>query len=825
MSLTAKLYITAIIAGGLACFWNGLELWTCRDPFTYLCLLGLAIGTSLLKVTVPGRHTNISVSFIVVLLSIIDFSYPETLVVGCLAAAVQAVWRKKHLNAIQFLFNLSTVAIAVSVGYAVHHGLDGTLSMVTSIAIAAIAYFLTNTITISAVIGLTTSTSVYKTWRECHSWLLPYYLLGAAIAIMASWGNRRFGLETSVLVLPAAYFLFRAYRLYLERLESATFHAEDVASLHLRTVEALAMAIEAKDLTTHDHLQRVQVYAVELGKALNVTEEDLQALRAASILHDIGKLAVPEHIISKPGKLTSEEFEKMKIHPVVGAEILERVGFPYGVVPIVRFHHEKWNGAGYPDGLKGEAIPLGARILSVVDCFDALVSDRQYRRALPLDDALAVVVSEAGKGFDPRVVEALREHYRDWEKLAQSEVPRGKPIPIGARIADGTVPTAGLQAAVPHDAPQQNFLASIAAAAQEAQGLFELGRNSGNSLNLHETLSVLDSRMRRLIPYDAIAVYVREKDRLIPKYVNGETMRHFSMLPIALGQGISGSVAASGRPIANGDPSVQPGLLNDSTALGRLHSALAIPLEFAAGITGVLTLYHLERDAFTNDHLRVLLALKSKLSLTIENTLRYQQVSVSATTDGLTALPNARTLFLHLDAELTLCKENGSGLAMLLCNLDGFKEVNDRFGHLKGDKILKLVSAGLRDSCREMDYVARMGGDEFVLVLPGLGLQHLDAKLRVLEKMALDAGIAVCGEPLLSLSIGAVSCPEHGRDAESLLAEAERRMYLARRSKHHTNGRTALKEPEPPKSSFSPPSAQQQGAASLQLPHFETQCA
>ena len=217
-----------------------------------------------------------------------------------------------------------------------------------------------------------------------------------------------------------------------------------------------------------------------------------------------------------------------------------------------------------------------------------------------------------------------------------------------------------------------------------------------------------------------------------------------------------------------------------STALGKLHSALAIPLEFAAGITGVLTLYHLERDAFTNDHLRVLLALKSKLSLTIENPLRNQPVSVFATTDGLTALPNARSLFLHLDAELTLCKKNGSGLDMLLCNLDGFKEVNDRFGHLKGNKILKLMSAGVRDSCREMDYVGRMGGDEFVLVLPGQGLQHLDAKLRVLEKMARDAGIAVCGEPLLSLSIGAVSCPEHGRDAESLLAEADRRLYLAK---------------------------------------------
>jgi putative nucleotidyltransferase with HDIG domain len=288
---------------------------------------------------------------------------------------------------------------------------------------------------------------------------------------------------------------------------------------------------------------------VELGKALHVTEEDLRALRAASILHDIGKLAVPEHIISKPGKLTIEEFEKMKIHPAVGAEILERVGFPYAVVPIVRSHHERWNGAGYPDGLKGEAIPLGARIIAVVDCLDALASDLQYRRALPLDDAMALVVSEAGKSYDPRVVEALRANYREWEKLSRTTQSAAEPLSTGAKVTGGAAPAAGLQVAVPHEAPEPNFLASIAAARQEAQGLYELSQNLGNSLNLHETLSVLDSRLRRLIPYDAIAVYVREEDRLIPKYVNGESMRHFSMLPIPLGQGICGWVAASGKPI------------------------------------------------------------------------------------------------------------------------------------------------------------------------------------------------------------------------------------------------------------------------------------
>src|SRR5207245_6240421 len=191
---------------------------------------------------------------------------------------------------------------------------------------------------------------------------------------------------------------YRAYRLYPGKLEAEKQDAEKLSSLHLRTIEALALAIEAKDHTTHDHLQRVRIYAMELAKDLGLSEDETEALRAASVLHDIGKLAVPEHIISKPGKLTPEEFEKMKIHPIIGAEILEQVEFPYPVVPIVHAHHETWDGSGYPNGLKGEAIPLGARILAAVDCLDALASDRQYRRALRLDERMLHVGRGAGRG-------------------------------------------------------------------------------------------------------------------------------------------------------------------------------------------------------------------------------------------------------------------------------------------------------------------------------------------------------------------------------------------------------------------------------------------
>src|SRR5438067_3449210 len=226
--------------------------------------------------------------------------------------------------------------------------------------------------------------------------------MGAGVAALVSYLSHIIEWQTSLLILPAIYLIYRSYRLYLSKLENEKRHVEEMANLHLRTIEALALAIEAKDHTTHDHLQRVRVYATEVAKKLEVNDAEMEALQAAALLHDIGKLAVPEHIISKPGRLSPEEFEKMKIHPVVGAEILERVQFPYPVVPIVRYHHEKWDGSGYPDGLKGEEIPVGARILSAVDFLDALASDRQYRRALPMHEVLQRLAAESGKSFDPK---------------------------------------------------------------------------------------------------------------------------------------------------------------------------------------------------------------------------------------------------------------------------------------------------------------------------------------------------------------------------------------------------------------------------------------
>ena len=784
----AKLYIGAVISSGLFCFAYAVSGWRCHDPRQYLCCLAIAVLASLFKVKLPGLTGAMSVNYAFIVLSMLEFSYGETMVLACVAMAVQTGWRvSKRTKPVHFLFNCSSMALAVSAGCATYRvlALPGKLDLL-ALAAATTGFFLVNSFSIATVVSLTEGKSALTTWRGSCFWSFVYYMAEAAAAGLVAMVGRRIGWEAPFLVLPMLYVMFRSFRLYLGKVESEKQHAEHMAAVHLRTVEALALAIETKDADTHEHLQRVPAYAVGLGEKLGLDATQLQALRAASILHDIGKLAVPEHIISKPGKLTPAEFEQMKIHSVVGAEIVARVEFPYPVAPIVRAHHERWNGTGYPDGLKGEQIPIGARILAAADCLDALTSDRQYRRALPFDEAMAVVIGESGKSYDPRVVECLRQNYKTWEKLAPAPSAQPAVQPKQSKAVNATnspAPAAGFEESKRSDVPRPEFLSSIAAARQEFQMLYELTQDLGNTLNLRETLLVLDDRLRGLIPYHAIVIYVRKGDSLLPVFVNGENSRLFSALEIPMGQGMAGWVAETGKPIVNGNPSVEPGYRDDPDKSSSLRSALAIPLQNAIGITGVLALYHTGQDAFSRDHLRVLEAVNPKVSLSIESALKFQQASIPATTDGLTGLPNARSLFLHLDGELACCKRSNTEAAVLVCDLDGFKQVNDRFGHLEGNKVLKLVATGLQQSCGEYDYVARMGGDEFVLVLPGLAACDLPEKLNTLEKVVVDAGVAVCGERLLAISAGAAFFPQDGADAENLLAEADRRMYRVKQSR------------------------------------------
>jgi putative nucleotidyltransferase with HDIG domain len=620
LPIRARLFLFLVWTGGALCFATGMLPWHSGNGWLFGSYIALTALASAFKMALPGSEGTVSANDVFFLVGVCTMTLSETLALALIPTAVQCFWRRqKRLGLVHFAFNLSQVALAITGAYwsyrlFLNHIFFGRAPL--ALLVAAIFYFLLNTSAVATMVALAEGTSISKKWVNGYLWTFPYSMVGAAIAGIIQLVNRIAGWEMSILVLPAVYTIYRSYRMQLGRWEDERIHLQEIASLHVRTIETLALAIEAKDHTTGDHLQRVRVYASELAKDLGLSALESEALQAASVLHDIGKLAVPEHIISKPGKLTPEEFDKMKIHPIVGAEILEQVRFPYPVAGIVRSHHEKWDGSGYPDGLAGEAIPIGARILSAVDCLDALASDRQYRRALPLDEAMAHVERDAGKAFDPRVVAALKARYVELEQLARAQEPQERPtLSVDVKVNRGAAPDAGFAAA----SSAEDF--SLVHHDEKSDSLGAFALHGEDPLHLNETISAAAVRLRHLIPFDALVVFVNSNGILKPHFVLGENMRQLSALGVPSGKGLVGWVAQTGHSIVNGNPTVEPGYTQQLQSSVPLRSALAVPLQDGSSVVGVLALYRIEADAFTSVHLGFLQNTRRHLGAAISQHL------------------------------------------------------------------------------------------------------------------------------------------------------------------------------------------------------------
>ncbi|BDC51675.1 hypothetical protein F183_A39900 [Bryobacterales bacterium F-183] len=624
MRPAARVYITAITLVGAAILAHGLWNWQSANIARFLLLFVISAVASGMKVSLgagPGSGT-MSMNFLFVLLSIQSLSIGEALVIGVAGIMVQRLVRaRKKPTVEQLLFNTGSISCSITAAYNVYHeGLTffgGKVEVPMLLLLAAVVFFLINTFSVALVTALIDSRAVFHVWRTTYFWSFPNHLLGAAVAYGIYELSRWFGWQTSLLVLPVLYAIYRSHRVYVERLEEAAKHAqeqlrhaEELAALNRRTIETLALAIEAKDQTTHDHLARVEVYAIEIGKELGLSCDELKALEAAALLHDIGKLAVPEYIVTKPGKLTPEEFETMKIHPIVGAELIEQVHFPYPVAPIVRAHHEKWNGSGYPDGIAGEDIPIGARILAAVDCLDALASDRQYRRALPLPDALAFVLKQSGVAFDPRVVEVLARRHIELERMAKaSAMSNRNRLSTDIRVERGAAPDAGFESGT---RDLLNLERSVAekAASEALERLDQELRDSQTT----QVRGVIRDIVRDAIPYDTLVVFRRDGRRLVCEFSDGIFQDHFRRIQIPVGIGLAGWVAENHKSILNGNPSVEPGFLSDPTMASPLNAALAVPLEFLNEPAGVLSLYRRDADAFTSAEMSFLQGVAQRVA-------------------------------------------------------------------------------------------------------------------------------------------------------------------------------------------------------------------
>jgi len=623
LPLGAVVFIAVMACAGAAALVHGVLDWRTPDWPRTLAYGAIALLASGMKVSLPGITGTMSMYFLFMLIGLAELRLPETLAIGCAGTVVQSLFHSKvRPRLVQVVFNISCIVVGTQLAHAAFHAplaIIGALESSSRLLLAAGVFFVFNTLSVAAVIGWTEGRAIIKLWRQSYFWSFPNYLMGAAVAWMVSSLSRFLGWQTALLILPVLYFIYRSHHLHVTRLDGARkraeeqqAHAEEAAKLHRRTIETLALAIEAKDQTTHDHLERVEVYAIAIGKELGLTASELDALRAAALLHDVGKVAVPEHIIAKPGKLTPEEFEKMKVHTVVGAEIVQRIPFPYPVAPIVRSHHEKWNGNGYPDGLSGEQIPLGARILAAVDCLDALSSDRQYRRALPFAEAIAVIRSEAGVSYDPRVVEVMVRRSAELENLSrQSGSLEKATFSTELRIERGHAPAAGFESSGKQLTRLNESITQGNGQPSTASALIEyLDRCDSRT----DALAVLPSALAQAIPHAAMVLYLLRGNSLQAALISGEEYRLFASSRIPLGAGLSGWVAENGKSICNGNPAVEPGFLNDPARFGSLHSALAAPLAGPTGVVGVLSLYSEQTDGFGEDDHHELLAIAKSLA-------------------------------------------------------------------------------------------------------------------------------------------------------------------------------------------------------------------
>ena len=597
--------------------------------------------------------------------------------------------------------------------------------------------------------------------------------LAVSVAAVTTLASTLFGLGVGLVIgVGAGALLFSAFRMagvYATRSDIRRVRLQQWSDLYLATLEALAMAIDARDQISRKHSRITRHHTAALGQALGMSDADVQGLRIASLLLDVGKLAVPDQILSKSGALTQEEFQKLRTHPQVGADVIAGVPFPYPVAQVIRSHHERWDGNGYPAGLEGEEIPLGARILAVVDYFEGLIAERPPHRTLSSEAALELLEQEGGKALDPTVVRTFVDLYRTLERPADA-----RPMEAAPRQAENPPPDAM--------ASRASVLQGIALAHREIHGLYEIAQAVGSSLGVADTMALISSKLSSLIPFSCCALFLRssQADSLRCAFADGVEADAIATLTMRSGQGLNGWVARTRRSVVNGRPQADLDAAGRSAVETALQSALVSPLLFDGRCIGTLALYHIRAATYDDDHRRLLERIAEQTAAVIHRSLVFEQTQEDSLTDALTGLPNTRFMVMHVERELARASRLRSEVSLLVMDLDDFKDINDTYGHHVGDRALRAVGGALRGAIRPYDVCVRYAGDEFVAVLSGCGADEAERKRA--DVQAAVAALRFEARPgerrLLTVSAGAAVYPRDGDNHERLLAAADSRMYL-----------------------------------------------
>jgi len=560
------------------------------------------------------------------------------------------------------------------------------------------------------------------------------------------------------------------------RLRKAYCRAQQMADLNAAIIASFAMAIDAKDQHTHGHTQRVRDIAVMIAEEMSMSQDEIDALKTAAMLHDIGKLAVPDYILSKPAQLTDEEMKKVQTHTMVGAAILESVKFPWPVVPIIRSHHEWWNGTGYPDKLAEEQIPLTARVLAVADVYDALLSHRPYRPAMTVQEAAAFMQERSGTQFDSEILKACFRVLSS--NRAQSR--------LGFIFnADGTGPVGA------NDSPGQRAVyQGIAQAHQELLALYEIVQTMGQSLNMEETADLIISKTKRIIDFATCVLYLTTEDEggLIAVAASGPYSELIQGRHLPSGSGVSGTVALSGVASSIGHSAAEDlsVLLGPAVTECSLTEVLAAPLAGEGGTIGVISLYRPANRPFTDDEARLAGTIARQAAIAIHNAQQYGITEQSALTDQLTGLANARYFFMTLEQEISRARDAQTPVSLIASDMNNLKGVNDNYGHQQGDRVLRILADIFRRYVRDTDTVVRYAGDEFFIILPNTGNKEAVETTNRIKAAVRETKVQMRPDHIINLgaSFGVATFPGDAEDPQVLIAVADRAMYADKRLSH-----------------------------------------
>jgi diguanylate cyclase (GGDEF)-like protein/putative nucleotidyltransferase with HDIG domain len=639
----------------------------------------------------------------------------------------------------------------------------------------AVGWFVVNTGTLSLAISLSINRAFWDVWKEGALPYLLNFLGGAGAAGLITVFYERVGFPIFLLSIPLAVVFYELWHFYIQKYEQAQAHIGELNKLYLQTVEALASAVDAKDRYTHGHIRRVQAYAAKLAIYLGIDDpKQLLAIQAGALLHDIGKIAIPEYILNKPTVLTETEYDKMKIHPVVGANMLSTIEFPFPLVPIVKSHHERWDGNGYPDRLKGDEIPLNARILALVDCYDALTTNRPYRSPMARGEVIEFFRRESGRAYDPAIVRAFVDNLEQIEAAGKAVVVETTDVwglkestTANARKLEKVQPTLAYGKAL-NAAPEIQ---------RELYSVFEFARADFQCLKPVEIFSFMGAKLQGLINFDAAVFYEADLTEGVVRAAHGVGAATHNLLGLNLGleQKLTGWVAANNQALCNLPPF--PDFLNCEEPKPAFQMSAIAPLNRHGEVLGAISLYRKDQTKFTEEEFRRLEIIASQTAILLaKSNKRFGEAPVLF--DNLTALPNAFQLYLMFDQVAMDAARYEYPLAVVSINFDEMKSIRQKWGPMSGDEAIRATASYLSKELRETDVLVRYASDEFVAINPKMSRERAETlKSRVQNDLDhFKFAVRALTEIPLPVSVGIAVFPEDGGDLDTLLSIAEWRM-------------------------------------------------